>query len=432
MSALTKLSAETSQVLKENKTQMDKLENNMGQIDSKVQDLGVALAKTSRFDTRIQNDSQAVLTKVSEKCVQIENLVLNTVAKGKETIISKKEAMGNKDNVETDKTDKREDAPKRANQRSVKKNPKVTWVGTSLSKALDEEKFENDANVDLTVEKAYCIAEEGRYKNKNFAAIVPKIVERGDIDTLVLQTGSIEITNVDVNKAMMDATKDIKVYKKDWYEKAEKDSTKLFSIAEDAIAKDPHLNVIIVKRPPRFDRASKDISGIKSQLSKFSNHVYDQLWLKNGSPSRIHIVELELDCENSQYLKDIIYGQPQSPKYDGIHLVGNAASRHFTYRAVQVMLPIVNPSFKPMKQFSSLRQNFRAKIRTSENVQLPAERVKQDNSHTNCEQAQYQRQSGRSSHGVKSSNRRTSYADTVKGKQGNVYNTSNIWEHLNC
>ena len=276
------------------------------------------------------------------------------------------------------------------------------------------------------------------------AATVPKIVERGDIDTLVLQTGSIEITNVDVNKAMMDATKDIKVYKKDWYEKAEKDSTKLFSIAEDAIAKDPHLIVIIVKRPPRFDRASKDISGIKSQLSKFSNHVYDQLWLKNGSPSRIHIVELELGCENSQYLKDIIYGQPQSPKYDGIHLVGNAASRHFTYRAVQVMLPIVNPSFKPMKQFSSLRQNFRAKVRTSENVQLPAEWVKHDNSHTNCEQAQYQRQSGRGGQGVKSSNRkisdcpqtqyqhrRTSYADTVKGKQGNVFKKSNIWEHLN-
>ena len=96
VTALTKMSAETSQVLKENKTQMDKLENNMGQIDSKVQDLGVALAKTSRFDTRIQNDSQAVLTKVSEKCVQIENLVLNTVAKGKESIISKKEAMGNR------------------------------------------------------------------------------------------------------------------------------------------------------------------------------------------------------------------------------------------------------------------------------------------------------------------------------------------------
>ena len=39
--------------------------------------LGVALAKTSRFDTKIQNDSQAVLTQVSAKCIEIGNIVLN-------------------------------------------------------------------------------------------------------------------------------------------------------------------------------------------------------------------------------------------------------------------------------------------------------------------------------------------------------------------
>ena len=38
---------------------------------------------------------------------------------------------------------------------------------------------------------------------------------------------------------------------------AEKSSENLFSIAEDAIAGDCNLNVIIVKRLPRFDRKSK-------------------------------------------------------------------------------------------------------------------------------------------------------------------------------
>ena len=64
-----------------------------------------------------------------------------------------------------------------------------------------------------------------------------------------------------------------------------------FKIAENAVTDDPNLNVVIVKRLPRFDRSSKDILGIKSQLSNFSNHVYDQLWLKKGSHERIHIID---------------------------------------------------------------------------------------------------------------------------------------------
>ena len=201
-------------------------------------------------------------------------------------------------------------------KRKEEKEPrhKVTWVGTSLSKALDKTKFENDLNVDLTVERANCIKEEGYCKTKSFTKIVPEIVEKGGIDTLVLQTGSIEITNIDVNEALVDVTKDIKEYRKEWYQKVEEDSKNLFELAAEATARDSKLNVIIVKRLPRFDRASKDILGIKSQLSKFANHVYDQLWLKQGSPDRIKIVDLELECGKYRHLKNIIFGATNNTK----------------------------------------------------------------------------------------------------------------------
>ena len=442
VNSMAKLNVQTAQGFLENKTHMDKLEGKLDTVDERVHDLDTALAKTTRFDNKIQNDSQAVLTKVSAKCAEIENLVLH-VAKRKAVAESnpirdepgteEHDGLKKKDTAEekNDEIDKADDAFENVYQRRRNRKHKVTWVGTSLSKVLDKEKFEKDIDVELTMEKAYCIEEEGRFKQMNFKAIVPKLVEKGDIDTLVLQTGSIEITNIEANKAMMDASKDISKYKKEWYEKAEKDSTNLFAIAEDAIKKDPNLNVIIVKRPPRFDRASKDISRIKSQLSKFSNHVYDQLWLKNGSPAKIHIVELELGCENSQYLREIIYGQPQNPKYDGIHLLGKAASRHFTYRAVQIMLPIVNPSLVPVQQFPSLRRNFRAKTHMPENEQLSADWKTQDDGHTNCEQAQYQRQSDRGSHGVRRSRRRNS--DVLKNvDQRFSVPTKNFYEPLNC
>ena len=76
-------------------------------------------------------------------------------------------------------------------------------------------------------------------------------------------------------------------------------------------------------------------------LSRFGNHVYDQSWFKGGSPQNIHIVDFGLDCSGSGYLKDLIYGQTSERNYDGIHFRGDGAQRHFTYRAVNAVKPIL-------------------------------------------------------------------------------------------
>ena len=61
----------------------------MNKVDSKVEDLGVAIAKTSRFDTKIQNDSMAVLTTVTEKCAIIENLVYAGMKASQDAVVAK-------------------------------------------------------------------------------------------------------------------------------------------------------------------------------------------------------------------------------------------------------------------------------------------------------------------------------------------------------
>ena len=279
---------------------------------------------------------------------------------------------------------------------------------------MDIKKFESDANVNLNLEKAYCIKEEGRFKKDNFSALVPELVKKGGIDTLILQTGSIEITNIDVNRAMMDITKDMKEYKKEWYSKVEEDSKNLFGLAEDAIASDAKLTVVIVKRLQRFDRASKDMSKLKSQLSKFANHVYDNMWLKQGSPDRIHIVDLEMDCEHYPYLKDIIYGKQSDLRYDGIHPIGAGGSRQFTYRAVQKVLPIIcQPLCSTHQPKPRQTRSFRTQKRA------------ENRNHSNLKQTQFQHQSARNSHGGKRSNK--SYAEAVY-----TVPTENFYTPLNC
>ena len=162
--------------------------------------------------------------------------------------------------------------------------------------------------------------------------------------------------------------------------KAEKDSENLFSIAESAIAADLELNVVIVKRTPRFDNTSEDPIGIKSQLSKFANHVYDQLWLKRGEPTRIHIVDLNLDCEDYPYFKEILYGRRHDRKFDGIHLNGTAATRQFTYRAIQAIRSrFTKPPFMTARHWSVSERN--RPIRSS---------GWSTSDHRNCPQAKYQ------------------------------------------
>ena len=77
---------------------------------------------------------------------------------------------------------------------------------------------------------------------------------------------------------------------------------------------------------------SKTTQFSKPSLSFFANNLYDQLWLKAGSPGSNELPE---------YLRDLIYGSSKSDNYDGIHLNGTGASRHFNYSAKQTIKPIL-------------------------------------------------------------------------------------------
>ena len=218
----------------------------------------------------------------------------------------------------------------------------IVWVGTSISKVLDINKFEKDTNSNLKIVKAYGIKAENnqRFPASNFTNVVPKVIASEDPDAIVLQTGSIEISNIDVKKALMDPDQNIEKYKNEWMSKVEEDSKNLFNVAKKALEKKPRMKVIIVKRLPRYDLKCQDPIHIKQSLSQFGNSVYDQLWLKNGGPKNIHAVSLE-EMECVGYLRNIIYGKSSDSNYDGIHLRGPAATRHFTYRAVNAIKSVL-------------------------------------------------------------------------------------------
>ena len=353
-----------------------------------------------------------MLKNIAVRCKKLEDTATK-LSEHKEK--DKKDVIGQKERVKNNVIEINDGSGRQ--NRSGKH--RVTWIGTSLSKVLNRKKFEDDLNVELHTVKAYCINKEGRFPECNFEDMVPKVVSEDNTDTLVLQTGSIEITNIDVNNAMMDPSKNIEKYKEEWFEKVEEASNKLFKIAEDAIEKAPNMNVVIVKRLPRFDRASNDIIGIKSQLSTYANSIYDQLWLKKGSPGNIHIVEVDLKCSNSRYLKSLIFGDPNTNYFDGVHLKGPGASRHFTYRVNQVLKPVLQ-RHNANRRFSSPPPPIRTqKVRSQP---IKSEQMSATSNHTNCEQAQYKRR--------QLLRHKPSYAQVVQDGYYSV-TTSNRYEHLN-
>ena len=239
--------------------------------------------------------------------------------------------------------------------------------------------------------------------------MVPQTIKDGNIDTLVMEAGSIEITNIDVNKAMMNTDKDIEESKKEWFELVEESSKSLFKIAEDCVIRNPNMNVVIVKRPDRFDRGTKDILGIKPKLSEYANKVYDQCLLQSNHAGKIHVIDIKLGAKNSNYLKDIIFGMPDNPRYDGIHLSGSEARRHFSYRVVQALKHIVT-NRRRAKMFPSS---------TSQDSRGVTAGLSDSSYHMDCPQARYQRDQFRKNCGNRASNQRhyVSYADAVKNNE---------------
>jgi hypothetical protein len=138
-----------------------------------------------------------------------------------------KKEEGTDKKCEEEQSTKKEENVQKPRKEKRKNSPQtIAWIGTSISKALDRNTFENDTNVKLKFVKAYGIKEETavsypkdpfRFPDTNFKKIVPEVLEEADVDTLVMETGSIEITNIKVNDAMMDTTKDIEEYKKEWF-----------------------------------------------------------------------------------------------------------------------------------------------------------------------------------------------------------------------
>ena len=160
--------------------------------------------------------------------------------------------------------------------------------------------------------------------------------------------------------------------------------------------------------------------------------MYDQLWIKRGSPQNIHFVEFEMNCENSMNIRKLLFGDARSSDYDGINFRGTGAVRHFSYRAAQAIKPVLKNIYPNIFQSSCtpVHHVHVQSHRTAVDSKRYRREVNNDD-HSNCEQAQYQ---------TRKLQQTKSYAEAVKGdfqsktiQRNKYYNipTSNFYAPLN-
>ena len=308
------------------------------------------------------------------------NSELLLLKEGLNNKINKKESNVNGNNSEKDNYAKKA-AANNAEEPSKKKKTgntdtikstasslpaQVVWVGDSHSNSLDKRAFEDLTNTKVDMAIVYTVDKDNdaKYPDRNFMRIVPEKLAKKKYDTLILQGGCNEISNVIVDSHFK--PEDVK----SWEEKVRLSRTKMFNIALESLEKNTDLKkVIIVTSPPRYD--PEDPNGIKAKLNHFGNSIYTSLWMQKGCPGNISIQDQKLDCQGE--LRGKRFGNPvphilNGKPFDGIHLRGKLGSRHYTNSMARIFANC----------FPGIQINWRAN------------QSRDSNYHNSCAQTNYQ------------------------------------------
>ena len=148
-------------------------------------------------------------------------------------------------------------------------------IGDSISGNIDIDIIEKAVKGRVRATKAYAATFDNvgtqakapaKFPKKNFTDVIPAEVKKEPVDYLLLQSGSVDITNLN--------TKDNPKEKSEYFKKEVRYAAKnLFDPAEKAFSVQPSLKkVVIMTQTPRYDLKAEDPLSLKPVLADIFNH----------------------------------------------------------------------------------------------------------------------------------------------------------------
>ena len=177
------------------------------------------------------------------------------------------------------------------------------------------------------------------FPEANFTAVIPAKLEKGNFEHLIVQAGSVDISNLNTK---VDPTNHFDYLQQEVIVSAKN----LFSACENAVKTNPGLKkVIIMKQTPRYDTQKADPFSLKPVLSEIFNNTLTELWMTSKERNRIFVGNHNIGCTGS--IRESRYRNIQTGAYDGIHLYGSSGRKAYTNSVINIlkMAGMVDPDF---------------------------------------------------------------------------------------
>ena len=215
----------------------------------------------------------------------------------------------------------------------------VLVVGDSISGNLHLPTIRNAMNAKVKAIRAYSAVyddiEDGgkhaaRFPAKNFADVVSAELSKEKTDVLIVQSGSVDITNMKTENNYNGE------YTEYFKQQAVVAANNLFTAVVEAVEKHPEVKkIIIMKQIPRFDDVQSTPPSFKPLLSKIFNDTLASLKTTCPIKERIFIGEHNLFCSGG--VREARYRCIQKRKYDGIHMFGPSGIKAYTASVVNIL-----------------------------------------------------------------------------------------------
>ena len=179
-----------------------------------------------------------------------------------------------------------------------------------------------------------------RFPASNYTDVIAKEIHKDDYETLIIQAGSVDITNLKTKK---DTLEHLEYFKQETVISAKN----IFSAGVGALKQKPSIKkVVILKQIPRYDRSEDDPMGIKPALSQLFNNTLTECWLNSSAKEKIFVGNHNIDCKGS--IRESRYRETKTGRFDGIHLYGSSGQKAYTLSVLNILkaAKLTSPDFE--------------------------------------------------------------------------------------
>ena len=237
--------------------------------------------------------------------------------------------------------------------------PRVCIVSDSIGGNVDLKTLERAMDSRIDTVKAFSSSDDLVENEAKHATKQPENtlqnalrnkVKNNQIETLIIQTGSVDITNLKTGASNVERFSN---YFRDHTVKA---ANKVMDEVTKTLSQNPYIKkAIVMKQIPRFDRKEVDPCSVKAALVNVYNDTLVQRWMDSPLKERLSLGSHCLEVTSGSF--ESRYRNRQKNWFDGVHLYGPSGRKSYTESVLMILRQADLIKVTPPSYFRKYHQN---------------------------------------------------------------------------